>query len=71
MGRVLSMKKSEMISRLKDALRGYYVEYDAVVLMLETAEKLGMQPPYSPKAFQKLAKIYIEPNANVWDDEQD
>lgn len=67
------MKRSEMVKILNHYLDSNIEIWpeNMVSEMLSMLEKAGMQPPYSPKAFQRLAKIYIEPNANVWDDEEE
>jgi len=40
-----------------------------VSLILSEFEKLGMEPPWSDKVFQKNAKKYVEPTGNEWDEE--
>ena len=45
--------------------------YDGIFApeILDLVEEAGMIPPWSKKVWQRDIEIYIEPNANKWEDE--
>lgn len=68
------MKRSEMVEEIRKILEmngkdnGYGELEEALLHHIET---LGMKPPHSDKVYQKEVMVYIYPDGNQWEPEDD
>lgn len=64
------MKRSQMLIRLMETLVEAPSDLElAANYILTQVEQAGMKPPYSNDAFQKQAKVFIQPEGYDWDPE--
>lgn len=72
------MKKSEMLSIMQEAVNEWHLKYvgnpdgySCNKHILKRMEEAGMKPPYCEKIYQEEARIFINPNGNQWEKEDE